>query len=329
MHKQIIIAGFHRSGTSMLAQELSNAGLFIGEKLMPPGISNADGHHEDMNFFTFHEKILRLNHTNWKYTADVSLEIPQKCEADMHRIINTRNAQYDQWGFKDPRSALFLDQWYTQLDSPYTVIIYRHFEECVNSLMHRAAGDLIYNQSSDISFWVDPTLAYRMWLSYNKQIITHVKKYPETCLVVSHQAILNGFPIAKMVSEKFGFHLNISAHSAIKKSLLSQQQYQHFTLDHKLLGELEETWQILEELNLAPLEVPIQHTLSSEKHTLENFHEKLESLEIKYEVDYDPISIALETLLSDDMGLKEKIDFIKKQRSLFDKFQKINYLLAL
>ena len=328
MHKQLIIAGFHRSGTSMLAQELNNAGLFIGERLMPPGISNADGHYEDMDFFTFHEKILRLNHTNWQYASDVSLEIPQKCEVDMHRIINTRNAQYDQWGFKDPCSALFLDQWYTHLDSPYTVIIYRHFEECVNSLMHRAAGSLIYDQSSDISFWVDPTLAYRMWLSYNKRIITHVKKYPKTCLVVSHQAILNGFPIAKMVSEKFGFNLNVPAHSAVKKSLLSPQQCQHFTLDHKLLGELEETWQILEGLSLAPSEVPIQNTLSSERKTLENLHEKLEYLEISYKMDNDPISIALKTLSSNDMELEKKIDFIKKQRPLFSKFQKNQLLIT-
>ena len=318
MHKQLIIAGFHRSGTSMLAQELNNAGLFIGERLMPPGISNADGHDEYMDFFTFHEKLLRLNHTNWQYTSDVSLKIPQKCEVDMHRIINTRNVQHDQWGFKDPRSALFLDQWYTHLDSPYTVIIYRHFEECVNSLMHRAAGDIIYGQSSDISFWEDPTLAYRMWLSYNKQIITHVKKHPKTCLVVSHQAMLNGFPIAKMVSEKFGFNLNVSVDSAIKKSLLSPQQYQHFTLENKLRENLEETWQILEDLSLASLEVPVQNTtLSSERHTLENLHKKLDYLGISYKMDNEPISIVLDTLSSDDMELKTKIDFCKKQQPLF------------
>lgn len=91
MHKQLIITGFHRSGTSMLAQELHNAGLFLGDRLMKPDISNADGHYEDMDFFTFHEKILRSHHLNWQYASDESIDIPQLYKPDMHRIIQDRS----------------------------------------------------------------------------------------------------------------------------------------------------------------------------------------------------------------------------------------------
>jgi len=45
--KQLIVAGFHRSGTSMLTQELHKAGLFVGKRLMSPNFSNADGYFED------------------------------------------------------------------------------------------------------------------------------------------------------------------------------------------------------------------------------------------------------------------------------------------
>ncbi len=327
MHKQLIITGFHRSGTSMLAQELHNAGLFLGDRLMKPDISNADGHYEDMDFFTFHEKILRSHHLNWQYASDESIDIPQLYKPDMHRIIQDRNKQHKQWGFKDPRVAFFMDEWYEQLDNPYTIVIYRHYEECVNSLLHRAAGSIAYNQSADISFWEDPALAYRMWLSYNKKIIAHVKKYPKTCFVVSQNAILEGFPVVQTVSEKFGFNLDLTAKSAIKKSLLSSMKFQHFTLDCGLLNELEETWQMLEELSLAPSNVDIQNSPSVKKSTLDSLDKKLEVLGISHKIDNGPIDIALETLSSNDMELEEKIAFIKKQRSLFSQFRKNELLI--
>ena len=46
----IIIAGMHRSGTSLAASLLQSAGLDVGERLMEGNWSNPRGHFEDLDF---------------------------------------------------------------------------------------------------------------------------------------------------------------------------------------------------------------------------------------------------------------------------------------
>ena len=48
----------HRSGTSLITQWLYRCGLFVGERLFPPGPGNLDGHFEDMDFLELHVKFL-------------------------------------------------------------------------------------------------------------------------------------------------------------------------------------------------------------------------------------------------------------------------------
>ena len=91
MNKQLMIIGFHRSGTSMLAQELTNAGLFIGDKLLGGDISNVDGHFEDYDFFSFHEKILKDSNNSWQYTSIQEIPIHKKYDIQMQKMIDHRN----------------------------------------------------------------------------------------------------------------------------------------------------------------------------------------------------------------------------------------------
>lgn len=327
MNKQLMIVGFHRSGTSMLAQELSNAGLFIGDKLMSPHISNADGHYEDIDFFTFHEKILALHHTNWQYTSDKSLNIPKEYKKEMDKIITIRNEEHKEWGFKDPRSVLFLNQWCEQLDNPYTIVIYRHYEECVNSLMQREAGEITYNKSYDTSFWDDPTLTYRMWLSYNKKIIEHIKKNPKTSIVVSHDAVVSGFDILKEIKNKFGFSLDINKKSAVKKELLSQKISKEFNINIELKNELEEIWSELEKYSIKPYTSVLNTSLPSQINSDKRLEETLKLLNIIHNKDNDIISIILQKLSNKDISLEDKVKLIKENKLLFKQFKKSNLLI--
>ena len=60
MSHQLIIAGFHRSGTSLVSQLLHRAGLFLGYDLMGASFSNPHGHYEDIEVYDLHEQILTL-----------------------------------------------------------------------------------------------------------------------------------------------------------------------------------------------------------------------------------------------------------------------------
>ena len=61
MAEPIIITGMHRSGTSLVASLLQEAGLSIGERLLGPSAGNRKGHFEDVDFVELHEDILADN----------------------------------------------------------------------------------------------------------------------------------------------------------------------------------------------------------------------------------------------------------------------------
>ncbi|HFU75074.1 MAG TPA: hypothetical protein ENK66_02405, partial [Arcobacter sp.] len=327
MNKQLMIIGFHRSGTSMLTQELSNAGLFVGSRLLGPHISNVDGHYEDFDFFSLHEKILNAHNETWQYTSKVSPSIDEKFDKEIEWLLNDRANNHQVWGFKDPTTALFLSQWQKKLDNPYTVVIYRHYEECVNSLLHRNAVQIANKQTVDINFWKDPTLAYRMWLSYNQKIIKHVEENPTNSIVVSHSGIIQGFPIVQTINQKFGFELDTSIKSAIKKELLTSRSFTPYLLATELKEELEETWEKLQSLSFIPsdkLENQIEYTASSSIHDL---REVLRNIEISTEKK-DVISEIINELNSESIDIKEKIKIINQNRQLFNQFQSNSILIA-
>ena len=66
MSEQLIIAGFHRSGTSLVCQLLHRAGLFLGDELLGATFSNPNGHFEDAEVVELHERILADNGRTWR-----------------------------------------------------------------------------------------------------------------------------------------------------------------------------------------------------------------------------------------------------------------------
>ena len=56
--KPIIVAGMHRSGTSIVASLLSALGVDIGQRLLPPDKGNPRGYFEDIDFLEFQRRVL-------------------------------------------------------------------------------------------------------------------------------------------------------------------------------------------------------------------------------------------------------------------------------
>ena len=57
-NKVLIVAGMHRSGTSVIAQWLQRCGLCLGENLLGPAIGNNEGHFEDTDFVFLHDILI-------------------------------------------------------------------------------------------------------------------------------------------------------------------------------------------------------------------------------------------------------------------------------
>jgi hypothetical protein len=108
---QLIVAGFHRSGTSLIGQLLHRAGMFLGYELMGATFSNPYGHFEDIEIYDLHQQILADNGRTWMISEPFLPVITESHRRRMEQIIQRRNAEHELWGFKDPRACLFMMLW--------------------------------------------------------------------------------------------------------------------------------------------------------------------------------------------------------------------------
>lgn len=217
---QIIISGFHRSGTSLTAQYLHRAGLNLGDRLMGANPSNPDGHFEDCDIVALHKDMLAANQRDWFTPGpDLSSRVPEFRERARNLLAQFPADQH--MGFKDPRSSLFLPWWHELLDRPAAVIVFRHYAACYHSLRNRQAQNLTFAPSRHkdaLFFWQQPQQALELWLAYNHAIIDYVKSNRDTTLLVSHHALLQGFNLPAVLNGQLGMNLEAACESGIRFS---------------------------------------------------------------------------------------------------------------
>src|SRR6185437_2119041 len=133
----LIIAGMHRSGTSMLANFLSDAGLFIGKKLLAGGEGNEKGYFENVDFFSLHKSaLIKLGEDAAGFTLKTFENFPPEIESQVDGIVR-RNSQNQHWGWKDPRTCLFLGYWLKKLPEAKLICIFRPPWQVADSLYRR------------------------------------------------------------------------------------------------------------------------------------------------------------------------------------------------
>jgi len=141
--KNIIIAGMHRSGTSLITQWLSKCGLNVGTYCMGAGPSNIDGHFEDMEFVRVHEDILSDNKLPETGLTDMPVtNISDYNRARLEQLFELKNDFFDQWGWKDPRSCLLLNYYHNHFPDLHYLFIIRDHLSVVSSLLHREFKDV-------------------------------------------------------------------------------------------------------------------------------------------------------------------------------------------
>jgi hypothetical protein len=129
----------HRSATSLVAGWLQRCGLNIGDNLLDKDFSNKAGHFEDLDFLNLHKDILRSNGLdisglNIKSTDFVLQEYHQ---ARLRYLIEMKNKLHVQWGWKDPRTCLFIKYYLEQVPDLKILIVYRPAIEIIQSLINR------------------------------------------------------------------------------------------------------------------------------------------------------------------------------------------------
>jgi hypothetical protein len=250
---QLIVAGFHRSGTSATAQLLHRAGLFLGYELLEALPSNPYGHFEDKEIVDLHHQILADNDLTWLVGEPFLPVVSQRRWQEMQRLIERRNTEYSLWGFKDPRVCLFLMLWKYLLPDAKVLLVYRHFSGSTYSLARRHSALLLSGTISGYlhrRFWEEPDLALRMWLVYNKGLLRFAGAYPEDTLALSVDMIRDGFPVIWAIERRWNLSLkDVPVGEVFNPEATVYGSGRQPVSDRRLIGEVEATWRALEELS--------------------------------------------------------------------------------
>ena len=209
----LVITGNPRSGTSFTASLLQSAGLHIGKNLMAGGHGNVRGFFEDLEVVNFHEEVLRsqnIHPVGWTLEANIPVE-----DSFLHkaRELIASHAPDPLWGWKDPRTTLFLDFWAQLLPSAYFLLLYRAPWEVADSIYRR--GDEMFEEH--------PELALKIWIHYNQQLLQFYDRLPHRCLVASvYNVSRHPADFITALNQKFNLNLQQPA-DLYEQSLLHTQ----------------------------------------------------------------------------------------------------------
>jgi len=330
-----IIAGMHRSGTSLAASILQSAGVHIGRRLMEATEFNAKGHFENLDFFEFHLDVFRslgVNIDGWTLQENLQIDEPL---IDRAKQLIEQNSLSSIWGWKEPRTTLFLDFWAKLLPEARFLLIYRSPWEVADSLYRR--GDKMFQSQ--------PELAIKYWQHYNQKILDFYNQEQHRCLLTNLKTIVQ-YQTAYIdtINHKFNVNLSHPAPTAYDPSLLrteiSSNSQRPTLIDHyfpeaiELYQELEgrgwhpeqtpdfswqellkpslyKTWAFQEWVNLRQLEIEnksLKSQLQEEKVELE------EAKAIQAEAEQTKTQLkTAESLLEQSQSQLQEIEFVLQQ----------------
>jgi hypothetical protein len=171
----LIITGMHRSGTSLVARFLHLSGIDLGPELLGPRPSNPYGHFEDVEFVAFHERVLlrQFNDSMW---VPRTPELTPVDEARAQQLIADRREKL-RWGWKDPRTCLFLDFWSSLLPSARYLFVVRHPLLVLDSLSRRTKSRPFHIGKHNTFL--------KAWLLYNHQCLRFHRQHQSVSLLIT------------------------------------------------------------------------------------------------------------------------------------------------
>lgn len=171
----------------MLAKLFHRSGIKMAERFLTTGGGNPDGVYEDKRFVEFHEQLLSSEEgAEWPLCGMWWLRREAVKEGTWESTttgsIPGGKGSDEPWGWKDPRTSLFIHYWRQQFPSLRGVVVYRHPADVYLSLLRRG----------DLAIALDPVLAFEAYATYYEAILNDVSVCPAAyCVVRSDDLVGN------------------------------------------------------------------------------------------------------------------------------------------
>jgi hypothetical protein len=170
----IIICGMHRSGTSLIASMLVDSGVHLGHNLLGPSSGNSQGHFEDTDILEFHRNVLLANGiVSEGYTTQLQIPVPESLKCRAASLVAARTGSQTPWGWKEPRTTLFLDFWSQLLPKACYLFMFRRPWEVIDSLLRR----------NETTFHWNPSFAIDVWTHYNRRLLEFVQRHADVSVL--------------------------------------------------------------------------------------------------------------------------------------------------
>lgn len=218
----IVVAGMHRSGTSLAASVLAASGMRMGPQLLHADRNNPRGYFEDIELLQLNRSILdrctsaeHPGHRDWGWTeeGDFDPRPANRFREAASKLLDQRRQAGQAWGWKDPRTSLLLDFWSELASDARFLLVYR-FPWDVADSMQRLGADVFLDH---------PDYALPIWMFYNRKILEFRSRHPQRTILVSIDAVLQRpESLLEVLSDRVELPARPAIEELIDPSLFSQ-----------------------------------------------------------------------------------------------------------
>jgi len=184
----ISVVGMHRSGTSAVAGILHLNGILMGSNKTfrpKPLLQNPKGFYENYDFRKVNDRILSYQNYDVKsYSLDIpEVEATGRLRRKMRHLLSKYATEYQNWGWKDPRTCLTLNLWLNELKElglmkeTRILMVVRNEVSVARSLFRR--NELL------------PEVGLRLWMRYYMRALDAVDDYDVQVMYYLFEDLVN------------------------------------------------------------------------------------------------------------------------------------------